>query len=47
MSETKTKSKKKKLNRDMINLNKMIKKNPNLKTLINKLDLQLIKTEKI
>ena len=48
MSETQTISRKKKTrNRDKKCLDRMIKKNPNLKTLINKLDLELINIEKL
>ena len=48
MSETQTISKKKKIkNRDKKNLDRMIKKNPSLRTLINKLDLELINIEKL
>ena len=48
MSETQTISKKKKVkNRDRKCLDRMIKKNPSLKILINKLDLELINIEKL
>lgn len=46
MNETKTISKKNRVNqKDKSILDRMIRKNPNLKTLIDKLDLEIIKTE--
>ena len=47
MNDTKMISKKKKIrNRDKENLKMMIKKNPSLKKLVDKFDLQLTKIEK-
>ncbi len=47
MNETKTISKKKRVKKsDKAILNTMVEKNPNLRTLIEKLDLQITKTSK-